>query len=321
MNHHDGSPAGPRLRGIVAACLTPFDADGKVDYVALGRQIEFLIPDADAITIAAVEASEYSVLSPEDRRELLRQGARMVDGRLPVVLGASSPRMATVAVLAELAADERADYIQVLAPHRPWGGEPNAAELISYFEAVQSISPLPIVAYHNPACGADPSIETWIRLSELQGVSAIKESSRDISKIGRMIEGVEAPGNAAYLTTMQPLLATLLLGGAGGTMPPPGTRIGARVVAAVRAGDFDGARAWQRVFNEFPARWSRYGLPPVMKSAMTHFGVDIGDPHPPFQAVSKQDHLAIGEYLEAAGVFDGMPPGQTSAALSPGNEH
>lgn len=319
MNDHRGSPADYRLGGVVAACLTPFDRKGGIDYVALERQIEFVIPDADAITIAAVEASEYSVLSLEDRKELLRQGARMVDGRLPLVLGASSPRMDTVADLAELAAEEKADYIQVLAPRRPWGGEPNATELLAYFETVQGISPLPIVAYHNPACGADPSIETWIRLSELPGVRAIKESSRNISKIGRMIEGVQTPGNAAYLTTMQPLLATLLLGGAGGTMPPPGTRIGARVVAAVHASDFDGARAWQRVFNEFPARWSRYGLPPVMKSAMNHFGIGIGNPHPPFHAVSEEDHLAIGELLHETGVLDGTTHVATSTQMRPGS--
>lgn len=294
----------PPLNGIVGACLTPFKPDGKVDFGALEREIEFMVPDADAITIAAVEASEYSMLDTKDRKQLLREGARMVGGRKPLVLGASSPRMGTVADLAELAAAENADYIQVLAPRRPWGGEPIAAELLAYFENVQEISPLPIVAYHNPACGADPTVETWQRLSELPGVRAIKESSRDISKIGRMIENVQVQGKADYLTTMQPLLTTLLLGGAGSTMPPPGTRIGARVVEAFRAGDLERARGWQRVFSTFPARWSRYGLPPVMKAAMRHYGVDIGDPMLPYLPVSDQDHIQIGEYLRASGALD-----------------
>ena len=298
------SSAEPRLGGIVAACLTPFDGVGRIDWDALERQVEFLVPHSDAITIAAVEASEYSMLDSAERNELLRRGARLVGGRRPLILGASSPRLDTVAELAELAAEEGADFVQVLAPARPWGGEPHPEELVRYFEAVASLSPLPIVAYHNPACGADPSVETWIRVSELPAVWALKESSRDISKIGRMIEGVDAAGNASYLTTMQPLLHTLLMGGSGGTMPPPGTRIGSRVVSAMRAGDLDLARAWQRVFNLFPARWARYGLPPVMKSAMRHFGVDIGDPLPPFGAVSNADHVLIGEFLGAAGILD-----------------
>jgi 4-hydroxy-tetrahydrodipicolinate synthase len=294
----------PRLGGIVAACLTPFDASGKVSWDALEREIEFLVSHADAITIAAVEASEYSMLTFEERTELLRRGARLVGGRVPVILGASSPRLDTVAELAGIAAEEGAGFVQVLAPLRPWGGEPHPDELLEYFGSVARVSPLPIVAYHNPACGADPSVETWIRVSQIPAVRALKESSRDISKIGRMIEGVDASGNAAYLTTMQPLLHTLLLGGSGGTMPPPGSVIGARVVAAFRDGDLDSARAWQRIFNLLPARWARYGLPPVMKSAMRHFGVDIGDPLPPFGAVSKADDALIGEFLAAAGVLD-----------------
>jgi len=293
----------PRLGGIVAACLTPFDAAGKISWDQLERAIEFLVSHADAITIAAVEASEYSMLTFEERTELLRRGARLIGSRLPLILGASSPRLDTVAQLAELAAEEGADFVQVLAPSRPWGGEPHPDELLEYFESVSAVSPLPIVAYHNPACGADPNVETWIRVSEMPAVRALKESSRDISKIGRMIEGVDASGNASYLTTMQPLLHTLLLGGSGGTMPPPGSAIGSRVVAAFRKGDLDSARAWQRVFNLFPARWARYGLPPVMKSAMRHFGVDIGDPLPPFGAVSKADDALIGEFLAAAGLL------------------
>lgn len=298
-------PFGPSsLHGIVGACLTPFTADGKVDFKALEKEIDFLAGHADAITIAAVEASEYKMLSEEDREQLLREGARMVGGRVGLILGASSPRINNVADLAEIAATENADCIQVLAPSRPWGGEPTRSELFSYFERVQEVSPLPVVAYHNPASGADPSVETWGSICELPGVSALKESSRDISKIGRMIETVQMTGYVDYLTTMQPLLSTLILGGAGATMPPPGTLIGARVVDAFRSGDLEQARRWQRTFSVFPARWSRYGLPPVMKSAMRHFGIDIGDPMSPFSPVTEEDHAQIGDFLRASGVLD-----------------
>lgn len=306
MTEPPNPASGTRLTGIVAACLTPFDRSGKLDHSALERQIEFVLPDADAITIGAVEASEYSVLDLTTREELLRTGARVVAGRRPLVLGVSSLNMGTVARLAELAANEGADLVQVLAPTRPWGGEPTPDELVGYFEAVESLSPLPLVAYHNPACGADPGIATWVRLSELPGVRAIKESSRDLTKIGMMIEQVDRAGNAAYLTTMQPLLSTLLMGGSGGTMPPPGTRIGARVVEAFRQGDLEAAWAWQRVFNLFPARWAGYGLPPVMKAAMRHFGVDVGEPLVPFSRVSEEHDKEIGEFLKGIGILDGV---------------
>ena len=57
------------IQGIIGACLTPFGADERIDYKALEKEIEFLVPDCDAITIAAVEAAEYTMLSREERKE------------------------------------------------------------------------------------------------------------------------------------------------------------------------------------------------------------------------------------------------------------
>lgn len=173
-----------------------------------------------------------------------------------------------------------------------------------FFESVGAASPLPVVAYHNAATGADPDIEAWVRLAELPVVHAFKESSRDVAKIMRLIEEVDRPGHAAYLTTMQPLLTTLLMGGSGATMPPPATRIGARVIRAFDDGDLAAATRWQRVFSTFPGRWSHYGLAPVMKAAMRHTGVDIGVPVAPFGRLSDDDDRALRTFLLEVGVVD-----------------
>ena len=292
------------VKGIMGACLTPFDTEGRVKYDALQREIDFIVPDVDAITIGAVEAAEYTMLSLNERKELLRVGTEMVGKRVPVILGASSPALRGVAELAEFAADVEADLIQVLMPLRPWGGQPTTDELVEYYAAVTSASPLPVVAYHNPGPGADPPIEALVSLSELDGVRYFKESSRDITKISRLIAEIELSDNAHYFTTMQPLLITLMMGGLGATMPPPGTRIGAEVVRAFHAGDLERAKHWQQIFSLFPARWRAYGLSPVMKSAMKHFGVDLGDPAPPYRPVTSTDHDQIGWFLHQVGLFE-----------------
>ena len=296
------------IRGIIGAALTPFTEDGRVDYDALAREIEFLAADCDAISVAAVEASEYTVLSLQDRKEVMRRATEIVNKRVPVILGASSHSIDTILDLAEHAAAVGGDLIQVLMPIRPWGGQPTIADLIQFFTEVASVSPLPIVAYHNPGPGADPPLDAFVRLSEINKVDYFKESSRDITKITRLIEQIQLAGKANYFTTMQPLLTTLMMGGAGATMPPPGTRIGARVVRAFREGDIDRARYWQRCFTLFPGKWGAYGLPPIMKSALKHFGVDIGDPARPYAPVSPRDHAQIGQFLTQIGILgDGEP--------------
>lgn len=296
------------IKGIIGACLTPFGEDERVNYKALEKEIDFLVADCDAISIAAVEAAEYTMLRREDRMELLRVATEMVDKRCPVILGASSPSPREVIELAEYAAEVGGDLVQVLMPLRPWGGQPTIAELMEFYTQVASASPLPVVCYHNPGPGADPPQDAFVKISEIDNIRYFKESSRDITKISRLIEQIELAGRGHYFTTMQPLLVTLMLGGSGATMPPPGTRIGAQIVRAFREGDLESARFWARCYALFPGKWAAYGLPPVMKSAMKHFGIDIGTPSRPYAPVSPRDHAQIGQFLRQIGLLGEAPP-------------
>jgi 4-hydroxy-tetrahydrodipicolinate synthase len=296
-------PLAKPISGIIGACLTPFGDDDHVDYNALEDEINFIVADCDGISIAAVEAAEYTMLSREARKELMRRGTEMVGRRVPVILGVSSPSPCEVIDLAELAASAGADLVQVLMPLRPWGGEPTIKELVEYFTQIASASPLPLVVYHNPGPGADPPADAFVRLGELNNIHYFKESSRDITKIIRLVEQIELAGRAHYFTTMQPLLTTMMMGGSGATIPPPATRIGAQVVSSFRSGDLDRARHWQRCFSLFPGKWEAYGLPPVMKSAMKHFGVDLGDPMRPYSPVSPRDHAQIGQFFREVGLL------------------
>ena len=83
--------AGVKLQFIIGACLTPFDDDGRMNFAALAQEIDFIAADSDAISIGAVEAAEYTMLSMEERKELMRQATGMVAGRIPLILGASAP--------------------------------------------------------------------------------------------------------------------------------------------------------------------------------------------------------------------------------------
>lgn len=298
------SSDGTRLRGIIGATLTPFAPDGTVDAAAMERQLDMMVGHCDAISVHGAEASEYQVLTPAERRASLRRAVAAVGGRVPVLAGASSPSVSEVVELSTVAADAGAQYVQVLMPLRPWGGHPTEADLLAYYEQVARDSALPVVAYHNPARGTDPSAATMVRLSEIDRVVAFKESSRDISKIGRLVQEIDVRGNAAYFTTMQPLLATLQMGGAGAMMPPPATLIGQEVFRAHEDGDTEAAVRWQSCFSLFPARWAPHGLAPVMKAAMAHLGIDLGGPAEPFGALGSADRAALEAFLDDTRIAD-----------------
>src|SRR5712691_3191292 len=71
--------------GLIVAPLTPFTSNLKVDDVALRRQIDYVVEDCRATMVVAsgVETQEYTYLSFEGRKGLIRRTIEYVDKRVP----------------------------------------------------------------------------------------------------------------------------------------------------------------------------------------------------------------------------------------------
>jgi len=285
--------------GLIVAPLTPFTANLDVDERALRRQIDYVVKDCTAtmVVAAGVETQEYTYLSFEQRKALIRATIELVDKRVPVMVGVTHPSFKTSVELANFAKTLGAEAVQLLAPLRPFAGPPTQAELIAYFEAVARETDLPITLYLNPGPGADVSIADTIALAKLPSVQLIKESSRDLARVSRLIVEIDRAGHARYFTTMQMLLATLLLGGSGATMPPPGSEIARHIIDAFVARDHERAATLQLQFALFPSKWMHRGLAPTMKAALNLIGVPAGDPYPPYAPLNREEMEALATVL------------------------
>jgi 4-hydroxy-tetrahydrodipicolinate synthase len=286
--------------GLIVAPLTPFTAELKVDEAALARQIDYVIDDCRAtmVVAAGVETQEYTYLSLEQRRGLIRRTIELVNGRVPVMVGVSHPSFKTSIELANDAERLGAAAVQLLAPLRPFAGPPTRDDLIAYFEAVARETSLPITLYLNPGPGADVSIPDTIALAKLPRVQFIKESSRDLARVSRLIVEIDRAGHARYFTTMQMLLITLMLGGSGATMPPPASEIARHIIDAYVAKDYARAAELQLQFALFPAKWMHRGLAPAMKAAMNLIGVAVGEPYPPYASLTGDETAALAAFLK-----------------------
>jgi 4-hydroxy-tetrahydrodipicolinate synthase len=249
------------------------------------------------VVAAGVETQEYTYLSFEQRKALIRSTISAAAGRVPVMVGISHPSFRTAVELAHLAETLGAQAVQLLAPLRPFAGPPTQADLIAYFEAIGRETSLPITLYLNPGPGADVSIPDTVALAKLPCVHLIKESSRDLARVSRLIVEIDRAGHARYFTTMQMLLATLQLGGSGATMPPPGSEIARHVIDAFLANDYERAAELQLQFALFPSRWMHRGLAPAMKAAMNLIGVPVGDPYPPYQPLTREETAGLAAVL------------------------
>lgn len=286
--------------GLIVAPLTPFTAALAVDEKSLERQIDYVIASSrpTMIVAAGVETQEYTYLSFEERRRLIQATIELVGGRVPVMVGISHPSFKTAVELANFAERLGAAAVQVLAPLRPFAGAPTDRDLVAYFEAIGKETSLPITLYINPGPGADLSIPTTIALAKLPQVQLIKESSRDLSRVGRLIVEIDHAGHARYFTTMQMLLATIELGGSGATMPPPASEIARHIIDAFVAKDYARAAQLQLQFALFPSRWMHRGLAPAMKAAMKLLGVPAGEPYPPYVGLDAEEMAALDNVLK-----------------------
>jgi 4-hydroxy-tetrahydrodipicolinate synthase len=228
---------------------------------------------------------------------LIRRTIEFVDGRVPVMVGISHPSFKTAIEIAHDAEKLGAAAVQLLAPLRPFAGPPTQADLVAYFEAIGRETKLPITLYLNPGPGAELSIPDTIALAKLPCVRLIKESSRDLARVSRLIVEIDRAGHARYFTTMQMLLATLSLGGSGATMPPPGSEIARHIVDAFTAKDYERAAELQLQFALFPSKWMHRGLAPTMKAAMNLIGIAVGDPYPPYVPLSRDEMTALAATL------------------------
>lgn len=291
---------------LIVAPLTPFTADLGVDGSALRRQIDYVIEDCGAtmVVAAGVETQEYTYLSLEHRKALIRQTIEFVDGRAPVMVGISHPSFKAAIGLAHDAESLGAAAVQVLAPLRPFAGPPTQADLVAYFEAIGRETSLPLALYLNPGPGAEVSIPDTIALAKLPCIQLIKESSRDLARVSRLIVEIDRAGHARYLTTMQMLLATLQLGGSGATMPPPASEIASAIINAFVARDFERAAALQLQFALFPSRWMHRGLAPAMKAAMNMIGIPVGAPYPPYVSLTPDELTAMAAVLRTTVLAD-----------------
>jgi 4-hydroxy-tetrahydrodipicolinate synthase len=295
--------------GLIVAPLTPFTSELAVDEPVLRRQVDYVVRDCGAtmVVAAGVETQEYTYLSFEQRKALIRRTIEFVDGRVPVMVGISHPSFKTSIELAHDAERFGAAAVQVLAPLRPFAGPPTQSDLVAYFEAIGRETKLPVTLYLNPGPGADVSIPDTIALARLPCVQLIKESSRDLARVSRLIVEIDRAGHARYFTTMQMLLATLQLGGSGATMPPPGSEIARHVIDAFVAGKHERAGELQLQFALFPSRWMHRGLAPTMKAAMNLIGVPAGEPYPPYGSLTRDELAGLAAVLRTTVLAHRLP--------------
>jgi 4-hydroxy-tetrahydrodipicolinate synthase len=163
-----------RPTGSMVALVTPF-ADGKVDYDALARLIEFQIAGGTQGLVPCGTTGESPTLDYQEHDKVIEFTVQKAAGRVPVIAGTGSNSTAEALTLTRHAQACGADACLIV---NPYYNKPTQQGMIDHVARIAEIG-LPIVLYNIPGrCGVALTAETVVKMYEqIEMVVAIKEAT------------------------------------------------------------------------------------------------------------------------------------------------
>jgi 4-hydroxy-tetrahydrodipicolinate synthase len=201
------------VRGNVPAIVTPFTSRGELMIDAYQDLVRWhLAQGADGICVAGDNGESWS-LSPEERQLLAAATVKLVNGRVPVVMGVSSTTAAQTIKYAEAAAAAGVDALMI-GP-QSYVMKATTQELVQRMTAIHRAVPLPVVLYNSPRrTNISLTIDSMRALTEAVNIIALKEASRDFFYLSHIIHNF-ADTLAVMVGPAPFILPGLALGAAG----------------------------------------------------------------------------------------------------------
>ncbi len=167
------------LKGSIVALVTPFDKFGQVDYIELGKLLDYHCDNkTDGIVILGT-TGEASCLTFEEEAKIVEFSVKRVNKRIPLIVGSGSNETEKAVVMSKKYSELGADYVLVITPYY---NKTNESGLIKHFQAVADASKCPVIMYNVPGrTGMSISIHAIEVLSKHPNIYGIKEASGNMS--------------------------------------------------------------------------------------------------------------------------------------------
>ena len=174
------------FEGAGVALVTPFKANGDVNYDKLEEILEEQIAGGtDAIVICGT-TGEASTMSPEEHLSVIKYGCEVVKGRIPVVAGTGSICTREAVYMSQKAEEVGADGVLLVTPYY---NKATQNGLIAHFTTIAEAIKIPALLYHIPGrTGVTMKPETIVSLCKnVPNIVGVKEASGNFSSIATMM--------------------------------------------------------------------------------------------------------------------------------------
>ena len=285
---------------ILTAIVTPFKADGAVDYDAFRALASHLVANGSDGLVVTGTTGESPTLSDDERFALYEAALDEVGDRATVLAGTGTYSTAHSVHLTRRAHELGAHGFLVITPYY---NKPPVRGIVEHFRAIASESDRPIVVYNIPGrVVLNLETDTIAQLAEIPTVRAVKQAYPDLKQARAIVElGLEL-----YAGDDDLVFPFLELGGRGGVCVHTHV-VGPRVkemVRRFRAGDVEGARALDEELRPSIELLRVAPNPIAIKAALNLLGHDVGGHRLPLVEATEDERDAVRDCLERLGLLE-----------------
>ena len=261
------------FKGLGIALITPFTADGQVDYDSLKRIINYQIDNgADFFCILAT-TGETPCLTKAEKQQIKQTIVDTVAGRTPILMGCGGNN--TAAVIEEIKTSDWSG-IDGLLSVCPYYNKPSQEGLYQHFKAIAAATTLPVVLYNVPGrTGINLKAETIVRLAtDCANIVAIKEASGSLEQIDDIIKN--KPADFDVISGDDALTFPMIACGAVGVISVIGNALPKEFSRMIRLefnGEYEPARKIHHKFTELYKLLFVDGNPAGVKALLSEMGM------------------------------------------------
>jgi len=172
---------------LITAMVTPFDAEGKVDYAQAKKLAQALLNSGSDGLVVSGTTGESPTLSPEEKLRLFTEIKSAVAKQGVVIAGTGNYNTAESCELTKEAEKTGVDGCLLVVPYY---NRPAQEGLLEHFKAIAEATKLPCIVYNVPSrTVTNLAAETVIKLSQIDNIIGVKEASGNFDQIAKIIQG------------------------------------------------------------------------------------------------------------------------------------
>lgn len=176
-----------KIEGSFVALITPFNTDGSVDYEAFRTLLQFQENNGSSAVLIMGSTGEVSMLSTEERKEIIVRTAKFKTGQLKLFYGCTGNNTETTIDYVKFAQANGADGAILAAPAYICASE---ADIERYFLEVADATELPLGIYNNPPrVKSDLHWTHLLRIFKHPNFVVHKESTTRVGQVAQVIAG------------------------------------------------------------------------------------------------------------------------------------